>query len=220
MLSTCTTPPRRFELPKSRSKRRITQTETSFFCLKVHICPSMLLLTPFEECAGETGWKCENEGGRVETLADNVEYKGWITVILHEQQQRLRRSEWEMRRRRRRAGSIHPIFFVSLQSAVQKVPRHFLVFIQPLNNKRLKPPAKSRTCLRIGKRGEPRIRQDETFFHFFSQCKSKSCYSRRIFRHPALEEGQVFAVLVVQPLDLEVQVHVICTLAQAVSFML
>lgn len=45
-----------------------------------------------------------------------------------------------------------------------------------------------------------------------------SCYSRRIFRHSALEEGQVFAVLVVQPLHFKVQVHVICTLAQAIFF--
>lgn len=43
--------------------------------------------------------------------------------------------------------------------------------------------------------------------------------SRRILRHSALEERQIFAVLVVKPLDLEVQVHVIGTLAQAIFLM-
>lgn len=45
-------------------------------------------------------------------------------------------------------------------------------------------------------------------------------YSRGILRHSALEERQVFAVFIVEPLYFEVQVHVIGTLAQAVLFML
>lgn len=38
----------------------------------------------------------------------------------------------------------------------------------------------------------------------FTELLWKSCYSRRIFWHSALEKRQVFAVLIVQPLDLEV----------------
>lgn len=44
-------------------------------------------------------------------------------------------------------------------------------------------------------------------------------YLRRVFRHSALEEGKVFAVFVVQPFNLKVQVHVIGTLTQAVFLM-
>ena len=133
-----------------------------------------------------------------------------------EQQQRLsasRGSEREIRRRRRRrrAGNFYPIFFVSLQSTVQKVPRHFLVFVQPLNDKWLEPPAESR-------KDASNFKQEDFHCFTFTFCLT-SCYSRRIFRHSALEEGQVFAVLVVQPLDLEVQVHVICALTQAIFFM-
>lgn len=44
--------------------------------------------------------------------------------------------------------NFYPIFFVSLQSAVKKISRHFLVFVQPLNDKRLKPTAeRGKTCL-------------------------------------------------------------------------
>lgn len=45
-------------------------------------------------------------------------------------------------------------------------------------------------------------------------------YSRRVLGHAALEGGQLGDVLVVQPLHLEVQVHVVCALAQAVLLVL
>lgn len=41
-------------------------------------------------------------------------------------------------------------------------------------------------------------------------------YSRRIFRYVLLESGQLLAVLVIEPLHLEVQVHIICAFTQAV----
>lgn len=59
-----------------------------------------------------------------------------------------------------------------------------------------------------------------SFAKFAAKLLRESCYSRGIFWHSALEEGQVFAVLIVQPLDLEVEVHVIRTLAQTIFFML
>lgn len=43
---------------------------------------------------------------------------------------------------------------------------------------------------------------------------------RWIFRHVFLESGQVFAVLVVEPLHLEMQVHVICTFTESVLLVL
>jgi len=45
-------------------------------------------------------------------------------------------------------------------------------------------------------------------------------YSRRVLRHSALEEGQVLAVLIVQPLDFKVQVHIIGALTEAVLLVL
>lgn len=45
-------------------------------------------------------------------------------------------------------------------------------------------------------------------------------YLRWIFRNVLLESGELLAVLVVEPLDLEVQVHIICALTQAVLLML
>ena len=45
-------------------------------------------------------------------------------------------------------------------------------------------------------------------------------YSRRIFRYMLLESGQLLAVLVIEPLHLEVQVHIICAFTQAVFLML
>lgn len=45
-------------------------------------------------------------------------------------------------------------------------------------------------------------------------------HSRRVLGHAALEGGQLGDVLVVQPLHLEVQVHVVCALAQAVLLVL
>lgn len=35
----------------------------------------------------------------------------------------------------------HPIFFISLQSSVEEIHRYVFIFIQPLDNKRLEPPA-------------------------------------------------------------------------------
>lgn len=43
---------------------------------------------------------------------------------------------------------------------------------------------------------------------------------RWIFRYVLLECGQVFAVLVVEPLHLEMQVHIICTFTESVLLML
>lgn len=45
-------------------------------------------------------------------------------------------------------------------------------------------------------------------------------YSRWIFRHMLLKSWQVLAVLVIEPLHLEVQVHIICTFTQTVLLML
>lgn len=45
-------------------------------------------------------------------------------------------------------------------------------------------------------------------------------YLRWIFRNVLLESGELLAVLVVEPLDLEVQVHIICALTHAVLLML
>lgn len=45
-------------------------------------------------------------------------------------------------------------------------------------------------------------------------------HSRGVLGHAALEGGQLSDVLVVQPLHLEVQVHVVCALAQAVLLVL
>lgn len=61
----------------------------------------------------------------------------WITTAT----QRFKRAEGEIRRKG--AGNVYPIFFVSFQSTVQKVTRHFFVFIQPLDDKWLKPPTGS-----------------------------------------------------------------------------
>lgn len=55
--------------------------------------------------------------------------------------QRFKRPEGEIRRKR--AGNFYPIFFVSFQSTMQKVTRHFFIFIQPLNDEWLKPPTGS-----------------------------------------------------------------------------
>ncbi len=35
----------------------------------------------------------------------------------------------------------HPVFLVALQGSVQKVSRHLLILIQPLDDKWLEPPA-------------------------------------------------------------------------------
>lgn len=45
-------------------------------------------------------------------------------------------------------------------------------------------------------------------------------HSRWIFRYVFLESGQLLAVLIIEPLHLEVQVHIICTFTQAVLLML
>lgn len=45
-------------------------------------------------------------------------------------------------------------------------------------------------------------------------------YLRWIFRYVLLESGQLLAVLVIEPLHLEVQVHIICAFTQAVLLML
>lgn len=45
-------------------------------------------------------------------------------------------------------------------------------------------------------------------------------YLRWIFRYMLLESGQLLAVLVIEPLHLEVQVHIICAFTQAVLLML
>lgn len=39
-------------------------------------------------------------------------------------------------------ASTYPVFLIPLQSAIKEVHGHVLVLIQPLNNKRLKPPDK------------------------------------------------------------------------------
>lgn len=44
--------------------------------------------------------------------------------------------------------------------------------------------------------------------------------SRWIFRYVLLESRQLLAVLIIEPLHLEVQVHIVCTLTQAVLLML
>lgn len=45
-------------------------------------------------------------------------------------------------------------------------------------------------------------------------------YLRWVFRDVLLESGQFLAVLVIEPLHLEVQVHIICAFTQAVFLML
>lgn len=45
-------------------------------------------------------------------------------------------------------------------------------------------------------------------------------HSRWILWYSALEEREVFAVLIVKPFHFEVQIHVISTLTEAVLFML
>lgn len=45
-------------------------------------------------------------------------------------------------------------------------------------------------------------------------------YLRWIFRYMLLESGEFLAVLVIEPLHLEVQVHIVCALTQAVLLML
>lgn len=53
----------------------------------------------------------------------------WTTTFLE---------EWRGNR------NFYPVFFISLQSPMKKISRHFLIFIQPLNDKRLKPAAERR----------------------------------------------------------------------------
>lgn len=45
-------------------------------------------------------------------------------------------------------------------------------------------------------------------------------HSRRIFRYVLLESDQLLAVLVIEPLHFEVQVHIICAFTQAMLLML
>lgn len=51
--------------------------------------------------------------------------------------------------------------------------------------------------------------------HVFIYCMCV-CVLRRVFRHSVCEGGQVHNILVVKPLDLEVQVHVVCSLTELV----
>lgn len=111
---------------------------------------SVLLLLPLKTAdeAGVAGWKGGVRGGGVKlsliTLRGTEEAQrmdhsncGRTTTAT----QPFWRSDGEMINRG--AGNFYPIFFVSLQSAVQKVSRHLLIFIQPLNDKWLKPPMES-----------------------------------------------------------------------------
>lgn len=43
--------------------------------------------------------------------------------------------------------SCYPIFFVPLQGSMKKIPRHFLILIQPHNNEWFKPAAEQETCM-------------------------------------------------------------------------
>lgn len=45
-------------------------------------------------------------------------------------------------------------------------------------------------------------------------------FLRRVFRHSVCEGGQVLNILIVEPLDLEVQVHVVGALTQSMLLML
>lgn len=45
-------------------------------------------------------------------------------------------------------------------------------------------------------------------------------YSRWIIRYMLLESGQILAILIIEPLHLEVQVHIVCAFTQAVLLML
>ena len=53
-----------------------------------------------------------------------------------------------------------------------------------------------------------------------AQLRGQRSDSRGVLGHVLLEGDQLLAVLVVQPLHFEVQVHIICTLAQPVLLML
>lgn len=45
-------------------------------------------------------------------------------------------------------------------------------------------------------------------------------YLRWIIRYMLLESGQILTILIIEPLHLEVQVHVVCTFTQAVLLVL
>lgn len=113
-------------------------------------CVLAAVFVAFEECRRDRGevWEAEREGQWnlwliTFSVTEEVQWmdysnSAWTTTAT----QHFQGSEGEIRRKR--AGKCYPIFFVSLQSAMQKVPRHFLVFVQPLNDKWLKPPVESR----------------------------------------------------------------------------
>lgn len=65
---------------------------------------------------------------------------------------------------------------------------------------------------------------EETGIEWYNECKKVSvcvcvCVLRRVLRHSVSEGGQVLYILVVKPLDLEVQVHVVSCLAEPMLLM-
>lgn len=108
----------------------------------------------------------------------------------------------------------YPIFFVPLEGPVEKISGHFLILVQPHDDKWLKPAAQHRMT-------KGNINLYATVVNVSGKaCGAIEKYSRWIFRYVLLESGKFFAVLIIEPLHLEVQIHIICTFAQALLLML